>query len=92
MKNKYFIDTECNSNLREGIEYYAVGLIDGDYTDNGKPSGSGKDYAVVYINPWGEVEREWRAKDEIKIVDIDESDYENLKRSIKEREKAQNSK
>ena len=79
---RFFIDKTCGGNLQDGLEFYAAGIIESDYTKNGAGSSSGKDYAVAFINPWGEVERQWRSVDEIRIIKADESDFELLKIAI----------
>lgn len=85
MENKmyrFFIDTDCESNLENGLPYYAAGLIESDYTNDGKGSVSGKDFVVAFIDPWGDIQREWRAINEIRIIEASESDYDWLKFSI----------
>ena len=63
---RFFIDLELN--LTDGLPHYTTGLIEEDYTKNGKGSPSGKDYCVAFIDHGGEVNREWRAVDEIKLL------------------------
>jgi len=74
MKYLKFIDKNKSANLHHGIEFYAVGLVTVDY----KPSGSGKDYLVSYIDPFGSLCHEWRAKDEITVSEISMGDYKHL--------------
>ncbi|MFP3637629.1 hypothetical protein [Paraburkholderia sp. SIMBA_054] len=75
-----FIDRDKRANLSDGIEFFAVGLIVANHMVNGvTPTGSGKDYAVEYIDPFGVYNFEWRAQEDIEISAISEGDYENLK-------------
>jgi len=80
--NKFFIDKDCESNLEDGLPYFAAGIIDLDLRIDSKSSPSGKDFVVVFINPWGTVSREWRAFDDIRIIKVDEYDFEKLKEAI----------
>lgn len=75
-----FVDKEKGGNLQYGIEYFATGLIEADETNNGVGNPSGKDYLVVFISPWGEVKRQWRAVGEIVIAPIECDDAEWLLR------------
>ena len=76
---KKFIDKDHKCNLVRGIEYYAVGLIVEEHTAGGDGGPSGKDYAVEYIDPFGNYQCEWRSADEIVISDISKDDYAYLK-------------
>ena len=67
---KQFIDRDKQSNLHDGVEYFAVGLVDEEYPD----TPSGKELAVTFIDPWGEVNHEWRSRGEVILSDIDEYD------------------
>jgi hypothetical protein len=67
---KQFIDREKHSNLHDGVEYFAVGLVDKEYPD----TPSGKELAVTFIDPWGEVNHEWRSRSEVILSDISEYD------------------
>lgn len=80
---RFFLDKESGRNLKDGLPYFAAGIIDGDFRKDGKPSVSGKDFAVLFVDPWGGVQCEWRAEDEIQIFEVDEDDFENLKDAIK---------
>ena len=79
---RQFIDNDKNGNLTDGVEFFAVGLIVGDYTDNGLGNPSGKDYCVEFIDPWGQHHCAWRAVEEITISDIDDVDAEKLERAF----------
>jgi len=92
MKNEFFIDLECNCNLHDELPYFAAGIIEDDYRENKKESISGKDYCVVFIDPWGDVCREWRGIDEIKIIEVSHSAFEMLKTNINMLEGAKNEK
>jgi len=84
--NQFFIDKDCESNLEDGLPYFAAGIIEFDFRINKTSSPSGKDFAVVFINPWGVVSREWRAFDDIRIIEVDEYDFEKLKQDIEDNE------
>ena len=71
---KQFIDRDKQSNLHDGVEYFAVGLVDEEYPD----TPSGKELAVTFIDPWGEVNHEWRSRSEVTLSDIDEYDAMRL--------------
>lgn len=88
MSNLFFRDLSCDGCLEGGLEYLTSGIVESKHFDD-KPSVSGKDYSVVYISPFGIVEREWRAEAEIKIYEVDACDFENLKTAIYQLEKAQ---
>ena len=80
MAYRKFIDKDPAGNLQNGLEFYAAGLVVSDYLDsNGTGNASGKDYAVEFINPWGNYCHEWRSVDEIVISEIAKVDYEYLK-------------
>ncbi|AFH14891.1 hypothetical protein LU11_gp360 [Pseudomonas phage Lu11] len=72
-----FRDKTHEANLIYGVSYYAVGLIVQDFSTSATP-GSGKDYAVMYIDPWGNLQQEWRATDEIEIFDMEPADSQKL--------------
>lgn len=72
---KFFIDKNCNSNQEHSLPYYAAGIIEEDYRKDGHKTDSGKDFAVIYIDPWGEVQREWRSIDEIEMIEASFEDY-----------------
>ena len=81
--NKFFIDKNCEENLKDGLPYFAAGIIEEDYRIDERQSFSGKDFAVVFIDPWGVVSREWRAFDDIRIIEVNNYDFEMLKESIR---------
>jgi hypothetical protein len=72
---KRFIDRDHQPNYDKGVSYYASGLVDEDYTIGGVGSGSGKDYSVTYIDPFGACLSEWRSVGEVDLFDIDDCDY-----------------
>ncbi len=75
-----FIDKDAASNLINGLEFYAAGLVVADYLKpDGTGSQSGKDYAVEFIDPWGDYIHEWRSVDEVIVSEINEVDFEFLK-------------
>jgi hypothetical protein len=75
-----FIDKECAGNLTSGLEYYAAGLVVADHRNPDESgSHSGKDYAVEFIDPWGNYQHEWRAVDEVIVSEIEQADFEYLK-------------
>lgn len=80
--NRFFIDKDCETNLTNGLPYYASGIIESDYTEDGKGRPSGKDFTVIFIDPWGNIQREWRSVDSIRIIEADEYDFNLLKDSI----------
>jgi len=84
--NQFFIDKDCESNLEDGLPYFATGLIEQDWRINKTSSPSGKDFAVAFIDPWGIVNRAWRAFDDIRIIEVDEYDFEKLKQYIESHE------
>jgi hypothetical protein len=51
--NRFFIDKTFEGSLQDGLNYHAAGIIDCDYTVDGKGNESGKDYSVTYIDPLG---------------------------------------
>ncbi len=77
--NYKFIDKNKGANLKDGIEYFAVGLIVDSYIEDGKGSSSGKDYFVQFIDPWGNIHNEWRCIEEIEISKIDDADADLLR-------------
>jgi len=93
---KFFIDKDCEPNLEHGLPFFAAGIIEQDFRSNNEfliqsfvqsdislaPTKSGKDFAVVFIDPWGIVNRAWRAFDDIRIIDVDSCDFEILKDAI----------
>ena len=81
--NKFFIDKNCEENLKDGLPYFAAGIIEQDCRAGIKQLPSGKDFAVVFIDPWGVVSREWRAFDDIRIIEVNNYDFEMLKESIR---------
>ncbi len=75
-----FIDKDAASNLKDGLEFYAAGLVVSDYLNpDGTGNQSGKDYAVEFIDPWGNYSHEWRSVDEVIVSEINEVDFEFLK-------------
>ena len=80
---KKFIDKYKEGNLDHGIEYFAVGLVLEEYPD----CPSGKEVAVEFIDPFGEVVCDWRSREEIIMSEIDDEDAEYLKLSFKELDK-----
>jgi hypothetical protein len=81
---RFFIDKYCDENMEHGLSYYASGLIETDYTKEGKGNPSGKDFSVIFIDPWGEVKGEWRGVDEILIIDANVDDFVKLQENIEE--------
>jgi len=80
--NRFFTDKTSGMNLMNEFQYHAAGIIEADYTEDGKGNPSGKDYVVAYISPWGDVQREWRSVDEIDVYYPDEANFELLKWTI----------
>lgn len=83
VKNTFFVDKGNGSNLENGLPYFAAGIVLSKHFDK-EPNASGKDYCVRYISPFGEVCCEWRAADEISIIEVDSHDFEHLERVIQE--------
>jgi len=81
--NKFFIDKDCELNLENGLPFFAAGIIEQDFRAGIKQLPSGKDFAVVFIDPWGIINRAWRAFDDIRIINVDSCDFEILKDAIK---------
>jgi hypothetical protein len=81
---KKFIDRDKSGNLHDGVEYFAVGLVTEEYSD----TPSGKEIAVTFIDPWGKVCLEWRARSEVVLSDISDGDA-NILLSAFERMEAQ---
>lgn len=79
---KQFIDKEKSANLKNGVEYFAVGLVLEEYSD----TPSGKEVVVGFINPWGEYVTAWRSRAEIIMSEISEWDAELLKMAFKDAE------
>lgn len=78
-----FVDNDCQSNLVNGLPHYGAGIITEDFRKDGKSTPSGKDFSVLYIDPWGSVNSEWRSMGEIRIItDADETDFEMLSHAI----------
>jgi hypothetical protein len=73
-----FIDKDKESNLVDGIEYFAVGLVTDCHMVDGEPTPNGKDYVVEYIDPFGNFQIEYRSADEIEVSPIDDADFERL--------------
>lgn len=63
-----------------GLEYYPTGIVESKHENDG----SGKDYVVAYIDPFGSVNREWRSVDDIQIY---KSDYWDELNHVIENEK-----
>lgn len=78
MSHLKFIDKDKGSNLNQGIEYFAVGLVVECHMENGVPNRSGKDYAVEYIDPFGMHQYCWRASEDIEVSPISDDDYDYL--------------
>lgn len=85
-KYYFFVDLGCEENLKDDLVYYAAGIILSDDRVNGEPSVSGKDFCVQYICPRGTTPREWRAVDEIRLIETSEFNYEVLKYQIEKLE------
>lgn len=79
-----FTDKSSGENYTNGIEYFAVGLVVECNMENGTPNGSGKDYAVEYIDPFGCHHYTWRAADEIEVSPISDEDYDYLQSCYEE--------
>jgi len=83
---KYFFrdkDSEANSNFNDGLAYCAAGLVESFHcSPDGKPSPSGKDLAVKYIDPWGNPNYCWRSLDEVHLSEASASNYESLKECV----------
>lgn len=71
----FFLDMQPIS--ENGLQYRATGIVESKHFEK-VPSVSGKDYAVVYISPWGEAVREWRSASEITVYEVDEQDFDRL--------------
>lgn len=72
---KQFIDCDKSGNLQDGVEYFAVGLVEEEFPN----APSGKELAVVFIDPWGKLQREWRSRKEVTLSDISEADAGTLR-------------
>ena len=81
MDSCFFNDLEVAGNHEFGLDYLAAGIVESKHFDK-EPNVSGKDYCVVFINPWGVVERQWRAASEIRVYAVGPEDYEQLKTAI----------
>jgi hypothetical protein len=82
----FFNDLKSGENFKNGLQFHAAGIIEKDYRKNGKPSLSGKDFIVSYIDPWGNNSIEWRSENEIEIFEVGREDFEYLKHCIKTNE------
>lgn len=71
--NYFFIDKDQSD--ENGLEFFAAGIVESKHF-NEKPNVSGKDYCVVYICPFGFVERAWRSVNEIKMYQVDKTEFE----------------
>jgi hypothetical protein len=80
MSRLQFIDKDKAANFNNGIEYFAVGLIVSCHMENGVPNPSGKDYAVEYIDPFGDYQYCWRGSDDIVISPISDKDFDYLRK------------
>jgi len=71
---KYFFrDKDAASNLENGMDFHAAGIIVDDIAEPFIRSASGKDVAVKFLHPFtGTVECCWRAFDEIEIFPADD--------------------
>jgi hypothetical protein len=76
-----FIDKRKEENLQDGVEFYACGLVLSDHTSEGRGNPSGKDYAVGYLDPWGEYQSEWRSVGEVVISYINDEHAAALERA-----------
>ena len=66
----FFRDLESGTNLVDGKEYHAAGIITNRHNTNCK---SLKDVVVMYLDPFtGSVCHEWRADSDIVIYECDE--------------------
>lgn len=83
MKQKYFFRDRYNKgNTIDNKSYHAAGYVEKVQCDINCVEGnaSGKDFAVVFINPFtGYIERRWRMYSDIIIMKADEVDYKLLK-------------
>ena len=82
LSNLAFHDNVDNPNHDRGVTFWAAGLVTAKYFD-GEPSTSGKDYTVVYINPFGEIVTEWRSTKDITLIQLDPTQYNELRAAIK---------
>lgn len=78
-----FRDLKPEQNFRDGVEYSATGIV---IHDNGT-TGTDKDLAVIYIDPWGEYQHEWRSRDEVKLLPLHLVDWEKLHSAIEAKER-----
>lgn len=67
---KKFIDLQ--KQLQCGVEFYAVGLVDSP--EPFVATGTGRDIMVTYIDPWGDVNHEWRDLRHLETSDINNND------------------
>lgn len=76
-----FYDNFCEPNLQDGIRFYASGLVLENHMVDDAATPSGKDYAVAYIDPWGELQFEWRAQKDVHVYAIDSHAWETMRRA-----------
>lgn len=76
---KQFIDKSKDENLEYGVDYFATGLVLEEYPD----TPSGKEVTVGFINPFGEYVCEWRARNDIIMSEISDSDANILEMAFK---------
>lgn len=74
--NKYFFrDLDHRDNLENGIEWHPCGAV---IDDNGTNS-SGKELVVMFYNPFkDQVCRQWRKKDEVELMEVDDVTFEEF--------------
>jgi hypothetical protein len=78
MKHYFFkdIDTVENSN---DIPYQATGIVDLVNCELDKPNYSGKDLAVIYLDPFdGYIVRAWRMVGEVELFEVSDFDHGEL--------------
>ena len=79
MKYYFFRDKDNESNLLDGKTYHASGYVKKVYCELDKPSVSGKDLAVSFLQPFeAEIVSAWRALSEVEIFEVNEWEYERV--------------
>lgn len=77
MKYYFFRDLDNEGNLSDGTTFHAAGYVEKLFAEPEKPSESGKDAAVYFINPFtGILEHAWRAFKEIELFEIPQYKYD----------------
>ena len=82
MKYYLFRDKDNESNYNNGKSFHAAGYVDAVYS--GTASLSGKDLAVVYLDPFTcTIECAWRSFNDVILFEIDNDEYAEIAKNYR---------